>query len=933
MSISISSEVLGTLSVTVAETTGVLSVSVLATAPAVLSMELGTPGPAATVTVGTTTTLSAGSSATVTNAGTSLAAVLNFGIPQGPTGATGAQGPAGTSGIVYATSPLSYNSGTQTVSIDLSAYATKASPTFTGDPKAPTPATSDNDTSIATTAFVKAQGYATTDALASYALLAGSSNFSVTSGTIKSMASDDNFVQLNETRLEFGNGITPSGLSVTGTGITFADSTVQTTAAVSGLPDAPSDGSTYGRKDGAWEVVSGGSSFNGGAVANPITIAGTTYDSEMASDYFGIELSSDHTQFATLEYNKLTVANGSGSMQVTPAGITFTDSTTQYTAFNPYDYATLASPTFTGTPTAPTATTGDSSTQIATTAFVQDAVIAGSAHAETLQATVRNNTGATLSPFTVVYINGALGNKATVAKAQANSEATSSGTFAVTQASIANNADGIVISAGVLSNINTSSYTDGDKLYLSPTTAGGVTTTKPSAPNHLVYVGVVTRSHPTLGTVSVRIQNGYELDELHDVAIASKTNLDLLAYESSTSLWKNKSFSTLGLATLDSPSLTGTPISTTAAADTNTTQIATTAYVVGQASSTTPAATGTAAVGTSLKYARADHVHANPLPTGGTTGQVLSKVDGTNYNVQWSTASGGGGGVDIQTFGSSTTSGTFTWTKPAGAKFVQVILYGAGGGGASGARQATSVIRGGGAGCSSAGYVINFINADALGSTQAVVVGAGGSGGAAITTDSTNGNAGSVGGDTTFYNFKAAGGGPSNPGTSTGGGAGANIKSSLIFAITGAQGAGGSGGQSTSPNDANAITGVPFYPTGGGGGAGAGAGATTARNGGAGGAIVTATNGGTTDTYAGGVGGVSGGAVATAGTTIASTIYNRGGTGGGGGAYKTATAGGAGNNGGWPGASGGGGAGSDNGFASGKGGDGANGFAVIITYC
>ena len=94
-------------------------------------------------------------------------------------------------------------------------------------------------------------------------------------------------------------------------------------------------------------------------------------------------------------------------------------------------------------------------------------------------------------------------------------------------------------------------------------------------------------------------------------------------------------------ANIASPSLTGTPLSTTAAADTNTTQIATTAFVIGQASSSTPAATGTAAVGTSLKYARADHVHANPLPTGGTTGQVLSKVDGTNYNVAWTTVASG----------------------------------------------------------------------------------------------------------------------------------------------------------------------------------------------------------------------------------------------------------------------------------------------------
>lgn len=62
-------------------------------------------------------------------------------------------------------------------------------------------------------------------------------------------------------------------------------------------------------------------------------------------------------------------------------------------------------------------------------------------------------------------------------------------------------------------------------------------------------------------------------------------------------------------ANLASPTLTGTPSAPTAAADTNTTQIATTAFVLGQAASTTPATNGTATVGTSLKYARADHVH------------------------------------------------------------------------------------------------------------------------------------------------------------------------------------------------------------------------------------------------------------------------------------------------------------------------------------
>jgi hypothetical protein len=282
--------------------------------------------------------------------------------------------------------------------------------------------------------------------------------------------------------------------------------------------------------------------------------AKTTYNN---IEIFGEDTNTETSNTSILYKNQLTftdnVASTSAIYSIT--GITFPDESVQTTAASAPDltpYALLASPTFTGTPVAPTATTGNNSTQIATTAFVQSTVIAGSAHAETLQATVRNNTGSTLNPFTVVYISGAVGNKAAVAKAQANSEATSSGTFAVTESSIANNADGTVISAGVLSGVNTSAFADGDKLYLSPTTAGGVTTTKPYAPNHLVYVGVVTRSHVSLGTVNVRIQNGYELDELHNVSVTDPSNNNVLVYETSSSLWKDKSVSTaLGYAPAD----------------------------------------------------------------------------------------------------------------------------------------------------------------------------------------------------------------------------------------------------------------------------------------------------------------------------------------------------------------------------------------------
>ena len=78
--------------------------------PAGTNGAAGTNGTSATIAVGTVTTGAAGSSATVTNAGTSLAATFNFGIPRGDTGATGAAatiavgtvttGAAGSSAIV-----------------------------------------------------------------------------------------------------------------------------------------------------------------------------------------------------------------------------------------------------------------------------------------------------------------------------------------------------------------------------------------------------------------------------------------------------------------------------------------------------------------------------------------------------------------------------------------------------------------------------------------------------------------------------------------------------------------------------------------------------------------------------------------------------------------------------------------------------------------
>jgi hypothetical protein len=161
---------------------------------------------------------------------------------------------------------------------------------------------------------------------------------------------------------------------------------------------------------------------------------------------------------------------------------------------------------------------------------------------------VYNSTGATLTKGTVVYINGGQGNLPTVTKAIATGDSTSAQTYGVVQADITNMNNGYVVVFGSLNDIDTSAYAVGTQLYLSGTTAGAWTSTKPYAPIHLVYVGIVVRSHPTQGVVEIRIQNGYELDELHDVQITSLADGDILKYDLATDLWKNVAGTTTNIA-------------------------------------------------------------------------------------------------------------------------------------------------------------------------------------------------------------------------------------------------------------------------------------------------------------------------------------------------------------------------------------------------
>lgn len=151
-----------------------------------------------------------------------------------------------------------------------------------------------------------------------------------------------------------------------------------------------------------------------------------------------------------------------------------------------------------------------------------------------------NGTGSTIAKGQVVYISGGQGQRPSVTLAQANGDATSARTFGVAAEAIANGAEGIVIEYGIVQGLDTSAYSVGQTLYLSSTTPGAFQTTKPVAPAHLVYVANVISVNASSGRIFVKVQNGYELDEIHDVLISGATDGQALIYDGTSSLWKNE---------------------------------------------------------------------------------------------------------------------------------------------------------------------------------------------------------------------------------------------------------------------------------------------------------------------------------------------------------------------------------------------------------
>ena len=168
-----------------------------------------------------------------------------------------------------------------------------------------------------------------------------------------------------------------------------------------------------------------------------------------------------------------------------------------------------------------------------------------------LIAYVTNADSVTLTKGMAVYAFGGQGDRMTVKRAQNTGDATSAQTVGlVLSSSIGAGQTGFIMMQGLLDSLSilpTSTFADGDPIYLGAT-PGSITKVKPYAPNHLVYLGVVTTaSNGSAGRMYVKVQNGYELDELHNVQAQSPTLKDTLWYDNTVSppQWKTASISTI----------------------------------------------------------------------------------------------------------------------------------------------------------------------------------------------------------------------------------------------------------------------------------------------------------------------------------------------------------------------------------------------------
>lgn len=269
--------------------------------------------------------------------------------------------------------------------------------------------------------------------------------------------------------------------------------------------EAPIDGVTYGRKDGTWvslaAVVAGVASVNGltGVVVLGAADVGADATGTAAAAVAAHEV--DTTPHTTLlNLTKVGFNTAAGATAIAAGDVVWNDT--------------------------------DKTLDIGVGGGVT--LQAG----QEVQVRGLNNSGATMLNGRAVFISGASGNRVVFALAQAN-QVTAGKTIAFLTQDIPNNQQGQGTVIGLVRDIDTSAFAEGNELWLSATVAGGVTNVRPVAPNAAVRIGYVVRSHATLGAIYVRIQTVESLDDLQDVVVTTPAEGDVIKYNAATSTWIN----------------------------------------------------------------------------------------------------------------------------------------------------------------------------------------------------------------------------------------------------------------------------------------------------------------------------------------------------------------------------------------------------------
>jgi hypothetical protein len=181
----------------------------------------------------------------------------------------------------------------------------------------------------------------------------------------------------------------------------------------------------------------------------------------------------------------------------------------------------------------------------------------------TVKHLVKSDYNGTINKGQAVYVTGSTGLSGTnmlVNRASNTIEMTSSKTMGLLETSLAKNGIGYVITEGLLEGLDTSAAgSAGDPVWLG--VDGNLIyglANKPVAPAHLVFIGIVTRKQQNNGEIFVKVQNGFEVEELHNVVLTGKAAGDTIVWNGGNWINRNINGATGSFTSNDGKTITVT---------------------------------------------------------------------------------------------------------------------------------------------------------------------------------------------------------------------------------------------------------------------------------------------------------------------------------------------------------------------------------------